>query len=197
MTEAQCAVDGCDNSKRTRGYCEKHYYKYRIYGDPLGASPSRQRTCDFSDCLNKHFSSGYCEKHYRRWKRTGDPNVIRRSPNGTPAEERFWAKVQKGTQDECWFWTARTSQDGYGWFAPFTHGDMPAHRFAYQLLIGPIPDGLTLDHLCRNTLCVNPRHLEPVTNSENVRRSWEHRKRGTIILLADLYHLYTEKSIKR
>jgi hypothetical protein len=44
------------------------------------------------------------------------------------------------------------------------------HRFAYELLVGPIPAGLVLDHLCRNRLCVNPNHLEPVTNSENPRR---------------------------
>ena len=91
-----------------------------------------------------------------------------------PVSELFWAKVDKaqiGTG--CWFWTGSTTA-GYGLFttgsrvAGYTkHG---AHRFAYELVVGPIPQGLHLDHLCRNTHCVNPAHLEPVTPGENVRR---------------------------
>jgi len=63
--------------------------------------------------------------------------------------------------------------DGYG-IVSFRRENgktsMNAHRFVYIMLVGPIPDGLQLDHLCRNTACVNPAHMEPVTNGENVRR---------------------------
>lgn len=81
-------------------------------------------------------------------------------------DERFWAKVEK--TEGCWLWTA--SQDnGYGNFWSGTR-QMRAHRWSYERLIGPVPDGLELDHLCRVRHCVNPDHLEPVTHRENSRR---------------------------
>ena len=82
------------------------------------------------------------------------------------ASERFWAKVQKG--EGCWIWTAGNS-DGYGRFY-FEGRVVPAHRWSYEDAIGPIPDGLVIDHLCRNHSCVNPAHMEPVTHVENVKR---------------------------
>ena len=80
--------------------------------------------------------------------------------------DRFWTKVEK--TDGCWNWTACTHQ-GYG---RFNHNGSAvlAHRLSYELLVGPVPTGLTLDHLCRNRKCVNPAHLEPVTRGENVLR---------------------------
>lgn len=64
----------------------------------------------------------------------------------------------------CWLWTG-TVKKGYG-----SQRGQIAHRIVYKDLVGGIPDGLELDHLCRNTLCVNPKHLEPVTRAENMRR---------------------------
>lgn len=73
----------------------------------------------------------------------------------------------------CWLWTGATSE-GYG---RIQHDGMPtpAHRVVYELLVGPVPDGLQLDHLCRVRACVNPSHLEPVTSAENTRRGAAHR----------------------
>ena len=83
-------------------------------------------------------------------------------------EDRFWAKVQGGDVSECWTWTA-TQWDGYGQFA--LEGKMVgAHRLAYELMIAEIPRGLTLDHLCRVRICVNPFHLDPVPQRINLRR---------------------------
>ncbi|BBA98295.1 hypothetical protein RVR_10508 [Actinacidiphila reveromycinica] len=88
-------------------------------------------------------------------------------------EECFWRHVVKQCPTSCWEWTARRSEDGYGRYTFTSEGqkkDVGAHRLAYVLSIGPIGDGLTLDHRCRNRGCVNPDHLEPVTRRVNVLR---------------------------
>lgn len=73
--------------------------------------------------------------------------------------------------DGCWEWTASKNSAGYGQMhAGPGRGPVRAHRVLYELLVGPIPEGLTIDHLCRNRGCVNPAHMEPVTRGENVKR---------------------------
>ena len=84
------------------------------------------------------------------------------------AADRFWAKVDKAGDADCWNWTGCRSE-GYGRFH-FEGRLMPAHRWSYEDAVGPIPEGLVIDHLCRNHSCVNPAHMEPVTNAENTRR---------------------------
>lgn len=85
-----------------------------------------------------------------------------------PPEVRFWSKVDK--TETCWLWTASIRNQGYGVFWPQWRTNVPAHRWAYEQIIGPVPDGLELDHLCRVRNCVNPAHLEPVTHRENMLR---------------------------
>jgi len=72
--------------------------------------------------------------------------------------------------DACWDWTAAKTAGGYGELTVDSQMTY-AHRFVYELQVGPIPDGLEIDHLCRNKGCVRPDHLEPVTHQENGRRA--------------------------
>lgn len=93
--------------------------------------------------------------------------------------ERFYRRVEIAPNG-CHLWTGTTSGSGarYGYFRPGTRASdpkIPAHRWIYEQLVGPIPDGLELDHVkdrgCISKLCVNPEHLEPVSHAENRRRS--------------------------
>jgi len=97
----------------------------------------------------------------------------------TTLPARFWAKVEK--TDTCWLWKGRVMWKGYGMFRFENRPDQRVHRLAYAEVVGPIPAEMTIDHLCRNRVCVNPDHLEVVTREENTRRARAlvtHCKRG-------------------
>lgn len=99
----------------------------------------------------------------------------------------FWLRVQR-EPGPCWQWNGFVTPGGYGdWIVAHQH--RLAHRYAYELLVGPIPDGLQLDHLCRNRACVNPAHLEPVTAAENMRR------RSAAIVACTHGHPYTDETL--
>lgn len=80
------------------------------------------------------------------------------------AEEILWSRVDRS--GVCWVWTGTLTPDGYGQFT-LARKHYHAHRLAYELLVGPIPTGYQIDHICRNPPCVNPDHLEAVPPKEN------------------------------
>jgi len=82
--------------------------------------------------------------------------------------EIFWSKVRQNEMTGCWEWIGPLYSNGYGQF--HYEGRHTANRIAYEHLVGPVPDPLVTDHLCRNRACVNPAHLEPVTQSVNILR---------------------------
>jgi len=92
---------------------------------------------------------------------------MKRGPKAIPLAVRVWKRITK--TDTCWLW-AEPLRAGYGMIKNEGGRPVGAHRVVYELLVGPIPDGLHLDHLCRVRNCVNPTHLEPVTRRENILR---------------------------
>lgn len=92
-----------------------------------------------------------------------------------PVAERFWAQVSDVSDwDHCFLWQGAFNTYGYGVIDGGGRRQRFAHRLAYELYVGPIPDGLTIDHLCSTPACVNPKHLETTPNAENSRR--RHRR---------------------
>lgn len=126
--------------------------------------------CTIENCPRDHKARGFCVAHYKRFRKWGDANVIH---TNRTAVDRFWPKVDRS--GDCWEWLAGRNPGGYGLFGSPAGYSGLAHRFSYQILVGEIPEGMTLDHLCRNRSCVNPDHLEPVPPDENKRRGLTHR----------------------
>lgn len=85
----------------------------------------------------------------------------------------FEARVERVPFSGCWLWTGALNKDGYAHLCVKRNSTrVLAHRFSFQKFVGPIPEELEIDHLCRNRCCVNPHHLEAVSHKENVRRAY-------------------------
>lgn len=131
--------------------------------------------CVVEDCNKEIFSKAnrLCGMHYYRLLRNGSVETDEQPKRKAALNwhQRFWNHVNKTS--DCWEWTSALDNDGYGiiQLSQPVRMNKKAHRISYELSVGPIPEGMTIDHLCRNKKCVNPEHLEVVTGSENAKRA--------------------------
>jgi hypothetical protein len=110
MAQRTCSIGGCDTPPRARGWCPKHWQRWRKHGDPLGGGPFRTTyatLCSVADCGRIHFTGGYCAPHAQRWRKHGDPLASvpirgRQAPIcsiegcGKPTEARSWCAAHYG-----------------------------------------------------------------------------------------------------
>ena len=122
--------------------------------------------CSVQDCNEQAKCKGLCLRHYKRFNYCGSTKVSRPCYH-EPIDKKFWRYVDKKSIDECWIWTGRKDKDGYG---SIRDGKLNrrAHRVSYELNIASIPNGKMIRHSCNNPSCVNPNHLLPGTQVENM-----------------------------
>jgi hypothetical protein len=94
--------------------------------------------------------------------------MTRKSPPTRPIRERLLERLEVD-ENGCWIWQGTRDKLGYGYLS-VKNRPARVHRLSYTMFVGPIPDGLVLDHLCRTPACANPEHLEAVTQRENTIR---------------------------
>jgi hypothetical protein len=152
-------------------YCSKNY---------TARNRTHTATCGSDACFKLHNNA---RSQRGRRERDGKPRQQQYTFNGdgnlvdqfgevhlkSSFEDRFWSKTERRI-GECWLWKSWVNKEtGYGMFT-IRYQKFLAHRIAYGLTHGSVPRELQLDHLCRNRSCINPTHLEPVTNRENMAR---------------------------
>jgi hypothetical protein len=132
-----------------------------------------ERSCSVEGCERPHSARGLCHTHYMRLRQRGLPLPPPVRLLGATTEEKLLRNHEVDPETGCWRWTAAVDKGGYAQIRADGRRQK-AHRVAYELWVGPIPDGLVLDHVrargCIHRDCINPAHLEATTPEENVSR---------------------------
>jgi hypothetical protein len=163
-----CAVDECASPILARGWCNAHYRRWKLYGDPTGSKPRKARgACSVDGCDRLSEAHALCKTHLSRWRRTGTTEAYE------PVETRFDLFVHQQGPDECWEWLGPRNNENYG-----RVGTQYAHRVACERAHGTPTPGQVAMHSCDNPPCVNPAHLSWGTQSENVRDGWARTRKA-------------------
>jgi len=167
MSKKICSVEGCSNNLVAKGYCYKHYSRFRKHGDVnynrLLINSGKQ--CKVENCCSQAKSRGYCGIHYKRLWLYGDPNHFKKLPRGVKKQFVFeFALEYRG--DDCLIWPYKNSK-GYASFY-YEGKNVIIHRFLCEKMYGPPPTKKhEAAHNCGNNRCVNPRHIRWATPKEN------------------------------
>ncbi|MGP5042937.1 HNH endonuclease signature motif containing protein [Glutamicibacter ardleyensis] len=196
---SQCTAEinneRCQRDLDSNGYCQMHRKQASRNGRITNIQPRQPKpvepkvakvriiqcsaVLDGEQCQRKHSAKGLCSMHYRQVGRSGYitnilPTILREHIR-LPAVERFALRIKPGGDDgNCWVWTGAKDKDGYGHFSDKTKNHY-AHRWAWMHLAGELGLGIQLDHICTNTLCVRPSHLQPVTQPVHAKVSQQQR----------------------
>lgn len=187
MTDATCAVSGCDRPVRALGMCRPHYRRLKETGDVRADIPIAKQvrhapgaSCAVEGCERPRKTKQWCHMHYRRWRSHGDPLVVAwiRCDDRARLESHI---DRSGGPDSCHPWTAGRNAEGYGWTRA-GHTTKGAHLAVWELENGPVPAGMELDHECHNQavrdglcmpgkcahrLCCNLSHIIPRTRDDH------------------------------
>lgn len=180
----RCKFDGCLRDSRSSGYCGGHYQQLKARGDEALLTPLRERLkidktakCCIEGCENLVEKKHMCGMHYQRKKKTGDPLTVRTPPSRLqPTMDKLMRRLEVGDENECWEWQGSRNSKGYGKITADEIGEQIAHRVAYRLFVGEIPDNLFVCHHCDNPPCCNPKHLFLGTVQDNTQDMVEKRR---------------------
>ena len=172
----ECKFDGCGKPARGAGYCTGHYQQYNKGGieslKPLRERLKIDRTakCGVDGCSNLVEKKHLCGMHYQRRKKHGDPLIVGKAPSRLqPTMDKLLRRLTPGKPEDCWEWQGSTNAKGYGFITATEINEQLAHRVAYRLWVGDIPEGLCVLHKCDNRKCCNPSHFFLGDNADNTR----------------------------
>jgi len=166
-----CSVKECNKTMRARGWCSTHYKRWQTHGDPLyNYIPVKKRgvlLCKVSDCDRFYYTKGYCQKHYQAYHKYGDP--LEGAYHHSTSLADYLSTRYEISASGCWLWTKCINRGGYGMATARTGREdtVLAHRLAYQAWVGPISKALVVHHKCHTPICINPDHLQAITQREN------------------------------